>query len=176
MLISNRGSVWGVHEHPSGYPRCSSGISTTKFHQGCIWTNYGLPVIYFTPIMWVVPEDLVTDRQKPGPPKPMAMYELPSSLRHLLRPEDHHLSMGTADVLEKPKQMDLTALTPPSLQPKETKIVVKDQIFEVKGSPATIPVLGKLQRTEDGSYRFPDEWDVRPTQFSVLLDHLHSAK
>jgi hypothetical protein len=56
------------------------------------------------------------------------------------------------------------------------KIVVCDRAFEMEDSQTTSSVLGKLRKAEDGSYRFSDEWDVHPTQFAVLFDHLHSAK
>lgn len=63
-----------------------------------------------------------------------------------------------------------------SLPSALAKIVVCDRAFEMEDSQTTSSVLGKLQKAEDGSYRCSDEWDVRPTQFTVLFDHLHSAK
>ena len=89
--------------------------------------------------------------------------------------------MSTVDVLEIPKQtgptpaeLDVSSSTP--LPPKTAKIVVGDQVFEVEDSLTTSFALGKLLRTEDGSYRFPDEWGVGPTQFLVLFDYLRSTK
>ena len=87
--------------------------------------------------------------------------------------------MSTADVLEIPKQMGFTELDlsgTVSHPSKPTKLVVGDQVFEIEDSPATSAILGKLQRAEDGSYRFPDGWNVQPTQFLVLFDYLRSAK
>jgi len=87
--------------------------------------------------------------------------------------------MSAADVFEIPKQVGFTEPTSsgPTLLPSEvTKIVVEGQTFEIEGSPATSLAFGKLRRMEDGSYRFPDEWNVRSAQFSTLFDLLHSTK
>jgi hypothetical protein len=77
------------------------------------------------------------------------------------------------------EKMRFTGSTSPGLAsiPSElAKIVVCDREFEMEDSQTTSSVLGKLRKAEDGSYRFSDEWDVRPTQFTVLFDHLYSAK
>ena len=86
--------------------------------------------------------------------------------------------MSTVDVLEIPKRMGSVKpiLSGPALPPLKTKILVEGQVFEVENSPATSSVLGKLQKTEDGSYRLPDDWNTRATQFSALFDLLHSTK
>ena len=86
--------------------------------------------------------------------------------------------MSTVDVLEIPKQMgSIEPILPgPALLPSKTKILVEGQMFEVENSPATSSVLGKLQKMEDGSYKLPDDWNVRATQLSTLFDLLHSTK
>jgi len=87
--------------------------------------------------------------------------------------------MGTVGILEIPKQMDFAELTLSGSAPapsKATKVLVEDQVFDIEDSPATSSLLGKLRSTEGGSHRFPDEWNVRATQFSALFDHLQSAK
>ena len=87
--------------------------------------------------------------------------------------------MSTAAVLETPKQMGSVELISPSstlLPSQVAKITVEGQVFEIKNSLTASSVLGRLRRTEDGSYRFPDNWNVRAIQFSTLLDLLHSTK
>ena len=54
------------------------------------------------------------------------------------------------------------------------KIVVEGKEFEVTTPPTSLLASGKLQRTEDGSYAFSDEWNVRSSQFSALFYLLHS--
>ena len=87
--------------------------------------------------------------------------------------------MSPVDILEIPKQIgsnEPTLSGSVSLQLKGAKIVAEDQALEIEDSPTTPSMLRKLHRTEDGSYRFPGEWNVRPTQFFVLYDYLHSTK
>ena len=87
--------------------------------------------------------------------------------------------MSTADVLKTPKQMGSVDLTSPgstSPPPKTTKIVLDDLVFEIEDSPTTSSVLSKLQRMGDGSYRFPNEWNVHKTRSSALFDLLRSTK
>ena len=87
--------------------------------------------------------------------------------------------MSKADVLEIPKQVGFTELTPSSstlLPSGVAKIVVGGQVFEIEDSPTASLVLGKLLKIDDGSYRLPDEWNIRSTQFSTLFDLLHSTK
>jgi len=79
-------------------------------------------------------------------------------------------------MLEIPKQIgfaeptSLGSVSPPS------KILVEDQVFDIKDSTIASLLLGKLRSTEGGLYQFPNEWNVRATQFSVLSDHLQSGK
>jgi len=87
--------------------------------------------------------------------------------------------MSTVDVLEIPIQMGLTELASSTLAPlpsNKTTIVVEDQVFEIENSPIASPVLEKLRRMEDGSYRFPDEWNVHAGQFATLFDLLRFPK
>jgi hypothetical protein len=54
--------------------------------------------------------------------------------------------------------------------------VADDLVFEIEDSLTTPSALGRLRRTEDGSYKLPDEWNVRATQLSTLFDLIHSSK
>ena len=75
--------------------------------------------------------------------------------------------------------MDSTEPAPTGLVsplPKTAKILVEDQVFIIEDPTIMFLLLGKLRSTEGGSYRLPNEWNVRPTQFSILLDHLQSRK
>jgi len=88
--------------------------------------------------------------------------------------------MSTAAVLKTPTKMGSVELISPgsTILPSEVaKITVEGQVFEIKNSLIASSALGKLRRSEDGSYRFPENWNVRATQFSTLLDLLlHSTK
>ena len=87
--------------------------------------------------------------------------------------------MSTAAVLEISKQTGAVELIPSGstlLPSKVAKITVEGRVFEVEGSLTASSVLGGLRRTEDGSYRLPDDWNVRAIQFSALLDLLHSTR
>jgi len=87
--------------------------------------------------------------------------------------------MSAVEILEIPKQMHFaepasSGSVPPPL--KAAKILVEDQAFDVEDCPVTSSLLRKLRSAEGGLYRFPNEWNVRATQVSALLDHLQSAK
>jgi len=87
--------------------------------------------------------------------------------------------MSTAAVLEISKKIgsvELISSGSALLPSKVAKITVEGQVFEIKDSLAASSVLGGLRRTEDGSYRLPDNWNVRAIQFSALLDLLHSTR
>jgi len=86
--------------------------------------------------------------------------------------------MSTAAVLKISKQTGAVELIPSGstlLPSKVVKITVEGQVFEIEESLAASSVLGGLQRTEDGSYRLPENWNVRAIQFSALLELLHST-
>ena len=87
--------------------------------------------------------------------------------------------MSTADVLKTPTQMGSVELISPGsthLPSEVAKITVEGQVFEIKNSLTASSALGKLRRLEDGSYKLPENWNVRATQFSTLVDLLHSTK
>ena len=87
--------------------------------------------------------------------------------------------MSIADVLETPKQMGSAELISPGLTllpSAVAKITVEGRVFEIKDTLTASSVLGRLRRTEDGSYNFPDNWNVRAIQFSTLLDLLHHTR
>ena len=87
--------------------------------------------------------------------------------------------MSTAAILEISKQIGSVELTPSGsalLPSKVAKITVEGQVFEIEDSLAASSVLGRLRRTEDGSYRLPENWNVRAIQFSALLDLLRSTR
>ena len=91
------------------------------------------------------------------------------------------LLMSTAGGLEIPKGIRCAKSTPSGPVPPPSvnaiKIVVEGQAFVItEESPTASFGLGKLRRTEDDSYVFPDEWKVRSAQFSALLDLLRSPR
>lgn len=86
--------------------------------------------------------------------------------------------MSTADVLETPKELGSIGITSSATTflPLKTKIVTDDSVVEIEGSLITPSVLRRLRRMEDGSYKLPDEWNVRAAQLSALFDLIHSSK
>ena len=56
------------------------------------------------------------------------------------------------------------------------KIVVEGHVFEIDGFLTTSLASEKLQKTEDGSYKLPDEWNACAAQFSTLIDLLRSSR
>ena len=79
-------------------------------------------------------------------------------------------------MLEIPKQVGFTEPTSLGSVSPSSKILVEDQVFDIKDSTIASLLLGKLRSTEGGSFQFPNEWNVHATQFSVLSDHLQSGK
>jgi len=87
--------------------------------------------------------------------------------------------MGTVDVLKIPERAGFTEPTSSSSilpPPQVVKIAVEGQEFQIADPSTASLALRKLRRIEDGSYAFPSEWNIRASQFSALIDFLHSSK
>lgn len=49
-------------------------------------------------------------------------------------------------------------------------------VVGIENSLITPPVLARLRRMEDNTYKLPDEWNVHPTQLFTLYDLIRSSR